>query len=421
MAKESITSIFDKDIRALQPSEKKYLKVVGNPKELNVRVNPTGVKRFFLKYGGKEIPLKEFRAGIYSVADARRDANKILSELENGKDIQAIRGDNKYLYKNLLETYLKQQRAKNTADYMDKVERNQNLYILPKLGNVDVKSIKQSDLYELLTPIFNKNNPTNSRLETIRRLIQVIKGVLEIAHDDRYIEYNPAEGLKKRFPTSARLKAEHGISPHYPALTEPSELAELFKDIKADGTKDLQTIRAVWLHILTANRPENTAEAKWADIDLNNGIWTIFTADMKMRKEHKIGLSSYAIAVLKQQYLYSCNSVFVFPSITTKTGHISKESINDSIKNMGYKNKYHGKVVAHGFRATFKTLCTMNGSELLKMGIDEKIVESCLAHTEKNQVVRAYERNIPIDTKRELMQWYAEHLNSIEPLGIEIN
>ncbi len=52
---------------------------------------------------------------------------------------------------------------------------------------------------------------------------------------------------------------------------------------------------------------------------------------------------------------------------------------------------------------------------------DEKIVESCLAHTEKNQVVRAYERNIPIDTKRELMQWYAEHLNSIEPLGIEIN
>ena len=88
MANVAKQSLIDKDIRALVPKELKYKKVVGNPKELYIWVNPNGTKSFTLRYNNKFIKIKEFREGIYSVADARRDALKMLKELENGKDIE---------------------------------------------------------------------------------------------------------------------------------------------------------------------------------------------------------------------------------------------------------------------------------------------------------------------------------------------
>lgn len=76
--------LFDKDIRALQPKEKRYRVVVGNPSELIVFVYPSGIKSFALRVrkGNREknIPLKRFRQGIYSVSEARKQA---IEKLKN--------------------------------------------------------------------------------------------------------------------------------------------------------------------------------------------------------------------------------------------------------------------------------------------------------------------------------------------------
>jgi len=53
------------------------------------------------------IKLKEFRTGIYSIAEARKEAIKILGELETGKDIAVIKGNGgKYIFKNLFNLYI---------------------------------------------------------------------------------------------------------------------------------------------------------------------------------------------------------------------------------------------------------------------------------------------------------------------------
>ena len=48
MANTAKQSLIDKDIRALVSKELKYKKVVGNPKELYIWVNPNGTKSFTL-------------------------------------------------------------------------------------------------------------------------------------------------------------------------------------------------------------------------------------------------------------------------------------------------------------------------------------------------------------------------------------
>lgn len=97
MGNISKANLQDKDIRALPLKPKQYIKSVGNPKELYIWVNPNGIKSFCIRINEKgktkHIKLKEFREGIYSVAEARRDAMKMLKELENNKDLQSIKSN----------------------------------------------------------------------------------------------------------------------------------------------------------------------------------------------------------------------------------------------------------------------------------------------------------------------------------------
>ena len=289
-------------------------------------------------------------------------------------------------------------------------------YLMPSLASRDAKSIKYSELLAIFNAIYNPKNPKQSRLETIHRLINELNAVFKIAIKDRYIEHNPSDGLHDEFPTSSRFNLDNQIDTRYPALTNESDIKSFIIDLKNDNRLDLQTKRALYLQIICGNRPINTASAKWSDIDLENGIWTIQATEMKAKSEHKIPLCSYALKVLKEQQIFSGNSVFVFPA-DTMAGHLHRDSISKAIRNLGGKDKYNGKVTSHGFRATFRTICSLHKAELLQMGISEEAIESVLAHKEYNPVKFSYEREkATIEQKRTLLEWYANYLNNIEPL-----
>ena len=419
MANISKAYLLDKDIRLLEFIGKDYKKGVGSPKELYVCVyEKTKMKTFSLYYNKHYIKIKEFREGIYSVADARRDATKLLKELESGKDMATIKGKNdKYLFKNLFELHITQKQKRGLKDsYLKKIVDMANNYLMPSLASRDVKGIKYSELLAIFNAIFNPNNPRKSRLETIHRLINELNAVFKIAIKDRYIEHNPSDGLHDEFPTSSRFNLDNQIDTRYPALTNESDIKSFIIDLKNDNRLDLQTKRALYLQIICGNRPINTASAKWSDIDLENGIWTIQATEMKAKSEHKIPLCSYALKVLKEQQIFSGNSVFVFPA-DTMAGHLHRDSISKAIRNLGGKDKYNGKVTSHGFRATFRTICSLHKAELLQMGISEEAIESVLAHKEYNPVKFSYEREkATIEQKRTLLEWYANYLNNIEPL-----
>jgi len=418
MANISKAHLSDKDIKNLKAKDKRYKVAVGSPKELYLFVHPSGTKTFFLRLAGdKIVRLKEFRPGIYSVAEARREANALLAQLAQGKEIDAILGkSDKYKFKSLFDQLIEQKRRKgSSAGYIAKIINMVSTYILPKLGDRDVKSIKRDELLEIFKAIFNPNNK-ESRLETIHRLIYYCDAVFDIAIDDEYMGRNPCAMLHKQFPTSRRYNRNREIDVEYPALTEEVDIKEFLDDLKTDDKLDLATKRALYLQILCVNRPGNTASAKWDDIDLEKGIWTIKAREMKSRTAHQIALSSYAIKILKEQQLFSGNDKFVFPSASAE-GHLHRDSISKAIRNLGGKDKYRGRATSHGFRATFRTICSTHKAQLYRLGITEEAIESALAHVEPNEVKRSYERKkATIEQIRTLMQWYGDYLNSITPL-----
>ncbi len=251
---------------------------------------------------------------------------------------------------------------------------------------------------------------------TIHRLINYCSAVFDIAIHDEYIGRNPCAMLHKEFPTSSRHNKNCQINTAYPALTEEVDIKEFLDDLKMDDKLELATKRALYLQILCVNRPANTASAKWDDIDLEKGIWTIKAREMKSRTAHQIALSSYAIKILKEQQLFSESDEFVFPS-TNAAGHLHRDSLSKAIRNLGGKGKYKDRATSHGFRATFRTICSTHKAELYSLGVTEEAIESALAHVESNEVKRSYERKkATIEQIATLMQWYGDYLNSITPL-----
>lgn len=73
---------------------------------------------------------------------------------------------------------------------------------------------------------------------------------------------------------------------------------------------------------------------------------------------------------------------------------------------MGFKDR----TTAHGLRALAST--TLN-----EQGFEPDVIEAALAHTDKNQIRKAYNRTDYLDSRRKLMSWWSEH---IENLAMEV-
>lgn len=220
MPKISTANLYDKDIRGLSPANKIYKRAVGNPKELYIKVYPSGLKIFVIQYKSiNHFKLKEFREGIYSVAEARKDAIELIRKFENG----FVRSKDKYQLTALFEKYIDKKEKIDQLDktYLDKVKSRIKKYILPKFGNVDIKDIKFNDLKNILMPLFNPHNQKKSRLETIHRIINTLNSLYENAIKDRYIDYNPWNGSanKKSLNASNFMRKSTSKYCKYPVET----------------------------------------------------------------------------------------------------------------------------------------------------------------------------------------------------------
>mgnify|MGYP003141634902 CR=1 FL=1 len=64
---------------------------------------------------------------------------------------------------------------------------------------------------------------------------------------------------------------------------------------------------------------------------------------------------------------------------------------------------YGGKLVSHGLRALASTV-------LNEQAFDADVIEAALAHVDKNEVRRAYNRADYLERRRHLMQWWSSHI-----------
>jgi integrase len=235
------------------------------------------------------------------------------------------------------------------------------------------------------------------------------RGALSVTHRVRAIcgqifRYAVATGRAKRDPSGDLRGAIPPPSKnHYPAITEPKELAALLKTIDIyTGSPVIKT--ALLFGALTAVRPGEMSTAEWNEIDFESATWNIPAERMKMNVAHVVPLSRQALTVLEELKPLTGASKYIFPNGRSFAKPLSMGGVLMALASMGYRNRHSG----HGWRATFRTIL----DEVLGERVD--LIEHQLAHAVKDPNGRAYNRTSHLPERRKMMQKWADYLDGLK-------
>ncbi|RWA60678.1 MAG: DUF4102 domain-containing protein [Mesorhizobium sp.] len=258
------------------------------------------------------------------------------------------------------------------------------------LGLIDksVDQITTDDVLSVLTPIWSE------KAETASRLRGRIENVLAYAKARRWRQgENPAlwrGHLSTLLPKRQKLqRGRHAAMPY----TDVPAFMALLRDRSATSA------RALEFTILTASRSGEVYQARWPEIDLDKGIWTVPAERMKAGREHRVPLSKRAVILLHELYeVRLFDDGFVFPG--QKLGEPLSSNAMDALLQERMKLP---QFTVHGFRSCFKDWATDETSH------QREIIEAALAHVVGDHAEQAYRRTDALAKRRRLMDDWAEH------------
>lgn len=260
-------------------------------------------------------------------------------------------------------------------------------YASPVFGKLTVAAVDQTLVMKALEPLWT------AKPETANRLRGRIEAVLDWARARGYREGdNPARWkghLDKLLPARSKVRKVK----HHPALDYrdmPAFMAELRRRV---GNSAI----ALEFLILNASRTSEVLNARRPEIDSRSKMWLIPGERMKSGKEHRVPLSTRALAITKQ--MKSDDGDYIFPG--RKAGApLSNMAMAELLKEMG-----RGDITVHGFRSTFRDWAAE------QTNFPNHVVEMALAHVVGDKVEAAYRRGELLEKRRELMEAWVRYCN----------
>lgn len=269
-----------------------------------------------------------------------------------------------------------------TEDYATDIWRSLDKDVFPAIGVIPVQELKARTIVEALEPI-----KARGALETVRRLVQRINEIMIYAVNTGLIDTNPAAGVGMAF--------EKPKKQNMPTL-RPEELPNLMRSLVLSNLS-LPTRCLIEWQLLTLVRPSEASGALWAEINFDTKIWTIPAERMKAKREHIVPISSQALEILDVMKPISAHRGHIFPSRNDPKRAMNSQKANAALKRIGYG----GKLVAHGLRSIASTSLNENG-------FNRDVIEAALAHSDSNEVRKAYNRTTYLTARVELMQWWGD-------------
>ncbi|HCD7964891.1 TPA: tyrosine-type recombinase/integrase [Klebsiella pneumoniae] len=292
------------------------------------------------------------------------------------------------IFSTVAANWFQLKRKSVTEDYAKDIWRSLDKDVFPAIGSIPVQEIKARTIVEALEPI-----KARGALETVRRLVQRVNEIMIYAVNTGLIDANPASGVGMAF--------EKPKKQNMPTL-RPEELPRLMRSLMMSNLSVATRCLIEW-QLLTLVRPSEASGARWAEIDLNEKIWIIPAERMKAKREHIVPLSQQALDILGVMKPISAHREHIFPSRNDPKQPMNSQTANAALKRIGYG----GKLVAHGLRSIAST--AMN-----EAGFNADVIEAALAHSDKNEVRRAYNRSTYLDKRVLLMQWWANFTENKE-------
>ncbi len=289
------------------------------------------------------------------------------------------------LFSDVAAAFIKANREEwKNAKHASQWENTLSTYAYPKIGALPVHMIAAGHINDILQPIWTEKR------ETATRLRGCIEKILDRATALGYrTGPNPARWRGNLDHILPRDKRRSRIK-HHAALAFDEIGAFLAKLHAQEGI----AARALEFLILTAARTGEAIGMKWAEVDLDNALWTIPAERMKTAREHRVPLPPRAVALLRA--LPNLGD-FVFPG-RAKDKPLSNMAMLQLLERMG-----RADLTVHGFRSTFRDWAAE------RTNFPREVCEMALAHAVEDVTEAAYRRGDLFDKRRRLMEEWARH------------
>ncbi|QTL40656.1 tyrosine-type recombinase/integrase [Xenorhabdus budapestensis] len=385
-----------RQVDTAKPKEKPYKLADGGG--LYLLINPNGSRYWRLKYriAGKE---KLLALGVYpeiSLAEARTKRNDARRTLSGGNDPieekKAEKAAKVFAVNNSFESiaieWHEYKRPNWSQGYAEDILEYLKKDIFPYIGKRAVTEIKPAEMLAVLRKMEQRGV-----LDKLKKTRQACRQIFTYAVISGRAEFNPVTDL------ASALKAPK--QKHFPHL-----LADQMNDflIALSGYSGSQvTQSATRMLMLTGVRTIELRESEWTEFNFDNDLWQIPAERMKMRRPHIVPLSNQVKAILIKLHEITGSGKYVFPGRNDAGKPMSEAAINQVIKRIGYD----GRATGHGFRHTMSTI-------LHEQGYNTAWIETQLAHVDKNSIRGTYNHAQYLDGRREMLQWYADHMEMLE-------
>jgi len=391
-------TLTDIQCRSATSAGKKILKLADTA-GLYLWVYEDGKKYWRLRYY-KDNKEKSISLGVYPVvslkeARARRDV--LRKELEAGTDplinrkLSKIRGkvERANTFEVVAREWLKHQENAWGQEHTDRTTRRLEQNIFPAIGNLPIAEIDAAILLTTLREI-EKRGATDLSHRVLQVCGKIFRYGIATSRCSADVTYKLSEALKPH-------QTEHQTAIH------PDDLPALMAAINTyQKVGDYQTMLALRLLMYTFVRTSELIESVWFEIDMDKKLWTIPAERMKKNKlEFLVPLSRQSMAVLVE--LRQLNKgQFVFPGRSNE-----KPMSNNTMLFALYRLGYKGKMSGHGARSVASTVLNEQGK------YRHDVIERQLAHVERNKVRGAYNRAEYIAERVNMMQEWADYLDSL--------
>jgi len=382
---------------------------------LYLRISSSGVKSWGFLYsigGGDGKRGRQHELGLgplhtVSLAEAREKAAELRKILLDGRDparerIRASHNRQKaeVSFDEVAEEYIEAKKSEwANAKHLEQWRNSIKTYASPIIGKCSTSDIDLDLIVKVLLPIWSV------KTETAVRLRGRLERVLDYAAVKGYRNgENPARwkgGLKEILPSPTKIAAVQ----HHAALPygEVGAFMAKLRQQAGDGPRMLE------LAILCASRSVEVRGARWGEIDLEAKTWTIPADRMKMRREHRVPLSSAAMKLLKTLKAEAeaekrelLPDALVFRAYGKEGREFSDAVMSATLKRMGIS------ITQHGFRSTFRDWaadCTKFPREICEMALAHKVADGAEA---------AYWRSDVFDKRAHLMEAWGRFCNTVK-------
>ena len=395
---DTMRKLFATTVTSARPREREYKLTDGAGLYLLVKPNGRKLWRLNYAYLGKQRTLSFGAWPDVGLADARErrdEARKLIAAgLDPSHEAKLAEARAMLSEENSFKLVAEEWVAKQEREGMSEVTLSKIRWLLakayPRIGSRPVAKITPQEALAVLRSI-----EATGRYESARRMRSVLGRVFRYAIATTRAEMDPSRDLRGAL-TVPKAK-------HLAAITTPKGAGELMRAIEG-YTGHAITLFGLRLSAHLFVRPGELRQAEWSEFDFDRSVWNIPEQKMKMRRPHRVPLSTQVIALFEQLWELTGTGKYCFPSFRSPLRPMSENTVNAALRALGFSQE---EMTAHGFRAMAATLLNETGK------FNPDAIERQLAHMETNAIRRAYTRGEYWDERVRMMQYWSDQLDEM--------